>query len=238
MVVEVVSHLINRVSIIVPVLNEEIFLTAHISFFTSLKDAEIIFVDGGSQDGTRKILEEHNLKVVLSPVACRSFQMNLGANLARGDIFLFLHGDTLLPENYRQIIINTLNQKGVVAGAFNLKIDQNFPLINFVCMMVKVRSHLFSLPYGDQGIFMKKETFETLGGFPEMPIMEDFALIKQLQKIGKIKIADAAVITSSRRWQKLGVVKTTIINQIIIMGYYLKINPHRLVKIYRQLKSA
>ncbi|AFZ47855.1 glycosyl transferase family 2 [Cyanobacterium stanieri PCC 7202] len=230
--------LLNKISIIIPVFNEEDFLKQNISFFTSLENTEIIFVDGGSQDETTNILERHNLRVVLSPVACRSYQMNLGAKLARGDILLFLHGDTLLPNNYGQAIIDILSQKCVVAGAFNLKIDQHLPLINFVCMMVKVRSHLFSLPYGDQGIFMKKEIFETLGGFPEMPIMEDFALIKQLQKIGKIKIADAAVVTSARRWQKLGVVKTTLINQIIIVGYYLRIDPHRLVKIYRQLKNT
>lgn len=228
---------INPISIIIPVFNEEVFLKQNISFFTSLENTEIIFVDGGSQDGTKKIIDQHNLRVVLSPVTSRSYQMNLGAKLAQGDILLFLHGDTLLPNNYRQMVVDILSQKGVVAGAFNLKIDQNIPLLNFICAMVKVRSHLFSLPYGDQGIFMKKETFETLGGFPNIPIMEDFAFIKKLQKIGKIKISDACVITSARRWQKLGIIKTTLINQIIIMGYYLKINPHRLAKIYRQLKS-
>jgi len=228
---------IDQLSIVIPVFNEELFLQQHISFFTTLKNTEIIFVDGGSSDNTRQILENHKLKVISSPVACRSYQMNLGAKLATKNTLLFLHGDSLLPSNYLEAIEDILSQNKVVAGAFNLKIDQDSLPLYFISFMVKVRSHLFSLPYGDQGIFLKKETFETVGGFPDIPIMEDFALIKKLQKIGKIKIANSAVTTSSRRWKKLGVWKTTMINQVMIVGYYLKINPDKLSQIYRQWKK-
>jgi rSAM/selenodomain-associated transferase 2 len=227
-----------QLSIIIPVLNEEVFLQQNISFFMSLEsNHEILFVDGGSSDKTRQILENHGLKVILSPITRRSYQMNLAAKYATGNILLFLHGDTLLPPNYYQEIEIILSQSGVVAGAFNLAIEGDSFLFKVICGTVKLRSHLFSLPYGDQGIFLKKETFENMGGFPEIPIMEDFALIKKLQKLGKIKIANSAVTTSARRWQKLGIFRTTIINQIMIMGYYLKLNPDKLAQIYRQWKK-
>ncbi|MGY6529897.1 MAG: TIGR04283 family arsenosugar biosynthesis glycosyltransferase [Cyanobacterium sp.] len=229
----------NQLSIIIPVLNEEVFIKQNISFFVRLhSNHDVIFVDGGSNDNTREVIINNGLNMVSSPVACRSYQMNLGAKSAKGNLLLFLHGDTLLPSNYYQQIETILSQSGVVAGAFNLMIEGHNFLFKFICNMVKVRSHLWSLPYGDQGIFMKKETFEMIGGFPEIPIMEDFALVKKLQKRGKIKIANSAVTTSARRWKKLGILKTTIINQIIIIGYYLKINPHKLAKIYREWKNS
>ncbi|MBE9221503.1 TIGR04283 family arsenosugar biosynthesis glycosyltransferase [Cyanobacterium stanieri LEGE 03274] len=228
----------SKISVIIPVFNEQFFLEKNISFFIGLaKNSEVIFVDGGSDDKTREILITNGFCVILSPRANRGFQMNLGAKIAKGDILLFLHGDTFLPSNYYQEINDLLSRRRVVAGAFNLAIEGNNSLFYFISWMVKVRSHLFSLPYGDQGIFMKKETFKTVGGFSEIAIMEDFAMIKKLQKIGKINIAHGYVTTSARRWQKLGIFKTTLINQIMIIGYYLKINPDQLAKIYRQFKN-
>ncbi|WP_069789321.1 TIGR04283 family arsenosugar biosynthesis glycosyltransferase [Cyanobacterium sp. IPPAS B-1200] len=231
------THL-NKLSLIIPVFNEEVFLKENISSFTSLQNIEIIFVDGGSGDSTRQILENHGLKVILSPVASRSYQMNLGARLATGNILLFLHGDSLLPNNYFEDINFILSQNRVIAGAFNLKINHDSLSLYLISVLVKLRSHLFSLPYGDQGFFLKKETFETVGGFPEIAIMEDFAFIKKLQKMGKIKIAHSSVTTSARRWQKLGIFKTTMINQIMILGYYLKINPDKLAQFYRDWKKS
>ena len=171
-----------------------------------------------------------------SPTPGRANQMNAGAAIATGDILLFLHADTKLPHDYAGLIINTLAQPKVIAGAFELNIDSQKQSLRFIEAMVKMRSHWFSLPYGDQALFIKRSTFEKIGGFPDLPIMEDFALVKQLKRQGKIAIAPAAVTTSSRRWEKLGVWQTTIINQLIILGYYLGISPDKLRKFYSNKK--
>lgn len=194
---------------------------------------EIIVVDGGSTDKTREIAEELGAKFIISEHKGRAVQMNLGAKIARGDILLFLHGDTLLPPNYQELIINTLSQPGIIAGAFELKITGEEKSLRLVEKLVNWRSHFFLLPYGDQGIFLKASIFEDLGGFPDLPIMEDFELIQRLKKRGKIGIVAAAVTTSGRRWQKLGVWKTTLINQLVIIGYYLQVSPQILKQFYR-----
>jgi rSAM/selenodomain-associated transferase 2 len=221
----------NYLSIIIPTLNEELMITEVLKLIGT--GAEIIIVDGGSTDKTREIAEELGAKVIISSSKGRAWQMNLGAKTAKGDILLFLHGDTLLPPNYQELIVNTLSQSGIVAGAFELKIAGEEKSLRLVEKLVNWRSHLLSLPYGDQGIFLKASIFENLGGFPDLPIMEDFELIQRLKKKGKIAIAPAAVITSGRRWQKLGVGKTTLVNQLVILGYYLKIPPRLLKNFYR-----
>jgi rSAM/selenodomain-associated transferase 2 len=221
----------NYLSIIIPTLNEELMIAEVLKRIGT--GVEIIVVDGGSSDKTREIAQGLGAKVIISKNKGRAGQMNLGAKTARGDILLFLHGDTLLPPNYQELIINTLSQSGITAGAFELKITGKEKSLRLVEKLVNWRSHFFSLPYGDQGIFLKASIFEDLDGFPDLPIMEDFELIQRLKKRGKIGIVAAAVITSGRRWQKLGVWKTTLINQLVILGYYLKIPPQILKKFYR-----
>jgi rSAM/selenodomain-associated transferase 2 len=221
----------NYLSIIIPTLNEELMIAEVLKRIGT--GVEIIVVDGGSTDKTREIAQELGAKIIISKNKGRAVQMNLGAKIARGDILLFLHGDTLLPPNYQELIINTLSQSGIIAGAFELKITGEEKSLRLVEKLVNWRSHFFSLPYGDQGIFLKASVFEDLGGFPDLPIMEDFELIQRLKKIGKIGIVAAAVTTSGRRWQKLGVWKTTLINQLVILGYYLQISPQILKKFYR-----
>ncbi|MEO0490404.1 MAG: glycosyltransferase, partial [Cyanobacteria bacterium J06659_2] len=102
---------------------------------------------------------------------------------------------------------------------------------------VRWRSHLFQLPYGDQGLFMKRKVFDTVGGFPDLPIMEDFELIQQLRRNGRVAIAPASVITSGRRWETLGVLKTTLINQAVILGYVCGVAPARLARWYRSARN-
>ena len=123
-----------------------------------------------------------------------------------------------------------------IAGAFNLKINSDRSGLRWVEWGVKVRSKFFNLPYGDQALFLKASTFHELGGFPELPIMEDFVFVRSLSKHGKITIVPAAVTTSARRWEQQGIFKTTIINQIMILGYYLGISPDRLKQWYRSTR--
>ncbi|HBE20585.1 MAG TPA: glycosyltransferase [Cyanobacteria bacterium UBA11149] len=224
---------IAKISIIIPVLNEAISLSRVIQRLADVSHIETIVVDGGSQDETVNIAKSFGIDVICTTPG-RASQMNAGAAIATGDILLFLHGDTILPANFDNLIRETLEDSQVIAGAFELRIDSQRRGLRLIEKMVNLRSHFFSLPYGDQGIFITRAVFQDMGGFPDLPIMEDFALIRSLRKRGKIAIIPASVITSGRRWEKLGVVKTTVINQMIVIGYFIGIPPHQLVGWYRK----
>jgi uncharacterized protein len=216
------------VSIIVPVLNEAESLKTW-----QQPEGEWILVDGGSQDETIALAENLGIRIIRSAPG-RSRQMNWGAAIAHADILLFLHADTQLPADFLAQIQQTLAQPSVVAGAFELAIAGEQPGLRWVERGVKWRSRFGQLPYGDQGIFLRAETFWELGGFADLPIMEDFEFVKRLQKLGKIAIAPATVTTSARRWEKLGVFKTTVINQLMVMAYYLGVPGERLAQFYRR----
>jgi rSAM/selenodomain-associated transferase 2 len=229
------------ISIIIPVLNEAENIQSFLKQFENYLEIEIIIVDGGSTDKTKvKILEsslcDRKIKLVTNNKVGRANQMNYGAVLATGEILLFLHADTILPDNYQQIAQSILKRKDVIVGAFQLHINSPKKTLRLVEKIVNLRSRFLSLPYGDQGFFITKDNFERLGGFADLPIMEDFNFIQKAKRNGKIVIADATVMTSPRRWQKIGVIKTTVINQLIIVGYYLKISPNKLKTFYHRAK--
>ena len=221
-------------SIIIPVINEAAYLNQTLITVKQGENLEIIVVDGGSSDETVAIALAHDTKVINCQTKGRAHQMNAGAAQAQGEILLFLHGDTLLPPNYDQQIRETMANIETIAGAFSLKIAGKKRGLRWVEKLTNWRSHYFSLPYGDQGIFLKTSTFRIMGGFPELPIMEDFELMLNLRKRGKITILSTTVLTSGRRWQKLGVFKTTIINQVVILGYFGGVNPTKLARLYHR----
>ncbi|MEB3339742.1 TIGR04283 family arsenosugar biosynthesis glycosyltransferase [Okeania sp.] len=222
----------SSISIIIPVLNEVSTISQTISTAQTGKNVEIIVVDGGSNDGTPELVKSLDVKLI-SSLSGRSIQMNLGANLATGNILLFLHGDTFLPLNFDELLREIIAKPNIIAGAFELGIRSRKRSLKIVEKMVNSRSHFCQMPYGDQGIFLSAKVFAEVGGFPEIPIMEDFELIRNLKKKGRIEIVSKAVLTSDRRWQKLGILKTTLINQIVIIGYLLGVSPKRLAKLYR-----
>jgi uncharacterized protein len=228
-----------KISIVIPTLNEAAHLPATLAAMTygrsktiSDHDCEVIIADGGSQDQTREIGLASGV-VVVSSNSGRATQLNQGAAAATGDIFLFLHADTRLPPNWAELVAQTLANPQTIAGAFELAIDSPHWGLRLVEWGVKVRSRHFQLPYGDQAIFLRAKTFHQLGGFPEIPIMEDFQLVKQLQKMGRIAIVPAAVLTSARRWEQRGILQTTGLNQLMIVGFYVGIAPDRLIRWYR-----
>ena len=228
------------ISVIIPTLNEAQHLAATIAQVQAAasQPLEIIVVDGGSQDGTIEIARSLNCLVLQSCIG-RAAQMNAGANSATGEILLFLHADTQLPKQFDRFVLETLEQPWVIAGAFDLTIAKPKEFLQklglqLIELGVKLRSRFCQLPYGDQAIFLRAKTFRDLGGFPEIPIMEDFVLMRRIRKLGKVAIAPASVLTSARRWQKLGVLKTTLINQAIILGFYAGIDPERLRQWYRK----
>jgi rSAM/selenodomain-associated transferase 2 len=198
----------------------------------SIKGLELIIADGGSDDNTVAVAQSLGAQVLKS-LPGKALQMNAGAEAARGDILLFLHADTRLAPGFVEQVRDTLSQPGVSAGAFRLSIDGRGVGLRIIEWLAHFRSRVLQMPYGDQGIFVRADMFSSVGGFPVLPIMEDFELVRRLKRKGRIKILPLAAITSPRRWEKLGVLRTTVINQAIIIGYLLGLSPHKLAEWYR-----
>ena len=223
----------SNISIIIPTRNEAESLGKFLPQLISTPGVEVIVMDGGSADDT--VTVAHSLGAqVLNVSAGRALQMNTGAMSARGEILLFLHADTRLASGFVKQIHDVLKQPGVIAGAFQLAIDGKGFGLRIIEWLANFRSRVLQMPYGDQGIFVTAEIFSTMGGFPAQPIMEDFELVRRLKRKGRIKIIPLTATTSPRRWQKLGVLRTTAINQAIIIGYLLGINPYKLANWYRK----
>jgi len=190
-------------------------------------DLEVVVADGGSEDDTREIARSMGAVVVTSD-AGRARQMNTGAAAASGEWLLFLHADTQVPGDYLKHIRETLAKPGVVAGAFQLAIDAPGRSLRLIEWFVQLRSRWFSLPYGDQGLFMRAQTFRELGGYADLPVMEDYELVRRLGQAGRVAMAEAAVVTSARWWLRKGVWCATMLNQACVIGYRLGVDPARL----------
>ena len=223
------------ISVIIPTLNEEKVLDKTLRHLKGA-EVEMIISDGGSTDQTLHIARSSNLHVISSP-AGRSHQLNKGAEASNGDILLFLHADTLLPAHFTGHIVKTLENPGVAAGAFRLTVDDNRIIFRFIETGANIRSSLLQMPYGDQALFMKRKIFQKIGGFPSIPIMEDFAFVRMLRKEGRIQTLNEHVTTSARRWVSQGPIKTTLKNQCMIAGYLLGFSPGRLARFYRVRKK-
>lgn len=155
--------------------------------------------------------------------------MNAGAALASGEILLFLHADTQLPANFQSTIRSALTHD-VVAGAFRLGINDPRRIFRWIEWGANLRSRLLSRPYGDQGLFVRAELFYQVGGFPNWPLMEDYELCRQLRRFGQLYLATESVSTSARRWNKVGIVRTTLINQFTVAAFRLGVSPQRLAR--------
>ena len=222
----------SEISIVIPTLNEE----GHIPSFVRLLSGqakEVIVADGGSSDGTTDMARALGFQVVEAS-AGRAAQLNLGAACARGRILLFAHADTLLPETFHDAIVHILGTQRVIAGAFSLAIADAGPALRFIAHCANIRSRLLQLPYGDQGIFITREHFDRLGGFPDLPIMEDYCFVRKAKAHGRIVTLPLKAITSPRRWQRLGVVRTTVINHLMVAGFTLGVPPSILRSLYRR----
>jgi rSAM/selenodomain-associated transferase 2/rSAM/selenodomain-associated transferase 1 len=217
-------------SIVVPTFNEERTIEQTLGAIAGLPDVEVIVADGGSTDATAEIARRVGVCVV--PVRPgRGRQMNAGAALARGEVLLFLHADTKLPGGFREHVWSTLD-RGAVAGAFPLRINDEHSGLRWIEWGANLRSHFLQMPYGDQGLFVRSELFHRVGGFPNWPLMEDYELCRRLRRHGRILLAPAAISTSARRWMKLGLWRTTFINQLCIAGFRLGVSPERLAHWY------
>jgi rSAM/selenodomain-associated transferase 2 len=159
--------------------------------------------------------------------------MNAGAVIASGDILIFLHADTRLPNGFQEQVRQTLAHPRVAAGAFHLQIDAPGKGLRIIEQAVNWRSRFLQMPYGDQALFLKRDVFWESGAFFPIPIMEDFALIRRLKRRGRIELAPGWAMTSARRWLQMGVTRTWLINQLVLGAYLVGVSPHRLARWYR-----
>ena len=221
----------KSLSIIIPALNEASVIEETVK--RALPEAmEVIVADGGSCDRTLEIAHLAGARTLTVPCG-RAVQMNTAGVLAMGSLFLLLHADTHLPEGFAAHVFQTLCRTDVTAGAFSLGIDAAGPGFRIVERFANLRSHLLNLPYGDQGLFLWRDTFLRMGGFSSLPVMEDFEFIRRLGSRQRIVTLKQKVYTSSRRWLQLGIWRTTLINQLMVAGYLLGVPGTQLARLYR-----
>ena len=223
-------------SVIIPTLDEAAHIGPLLQDVHQASDIEAVVVDGGSRDQTVAAAQAMGAQVIISPPG-RALQMNRGADVARGRLIFFVHADSRLPRGFDKLIRQALNVPEVAAGAFRLHIDAPRRALRFVAFWANLRARCLRMPYGDQGLFMTQARFQEMGGFPVLPIMEDFELVRRLRARGRIVILPAAIRTSSRRWLNLGVGRTTLINQVIVLAYLAGASPQKLARLYRRSKG-
>lgn len=217
------GHEPPALSVIIPTLNEAGHIASAIASATD-RGAEIIVADGGSLDATREIASAYGATVVTSAPG-RAVQMNEGAKTASGTALLFLHADTLLPPGYLPQVMDACADARTTGGAFRLRLKASEFPFRVIEAGANCRSRALLLPYGDQGIFVRSETFRRIGGYHEQPIMEDAALVRRIRKHGRLVILDAHILTSTRRWKTEGLWRTTILHLLALGLYTLRIPP-------------
>lgn len=220
------------ISVIIPTLDEAGNLPQTVARLRHTLPVEIIVVDGGSQDKTLATAIAMGLNTQTTELS-RGGQMNHGARSARGDILLFLHADTHLPLDWPMQVHQAYTTSRFGAGAFRLQIDAAGGSIRMVEKIANWRSCWLGMPYGDQALFTSREVFARMGGFGPLPIMEDFDFVKRVRHHGRVIILTSSARTSARRWRRLGVIKTTLINLIVVSGFFLGMAPARLARLYR-----
>ena len=225
-----------RISIVIPTLNEADCLGETLRVAGRANNVETLVVDADSRDATSSVAQEYNVRVIEAPRG-RAVQMNAGASAATGQILLFLHADTRLPEGFDRHVRTLLAEPGVAAGAFQFCIAGAGRSLRLIQRATNLRARLLQMPYGDQTLFLNRDTFRRLGGFSEMPILEDFDLVRRLRRVGRVAIAPADAVTSARRWHDLGPWRTTWINQMVLLGHYLGVAPGRLADWYHDGRS-
>ncbi len=222
-----------RISVIIPSLNEAGGIARSIASAAQEPNVEIIVVDGGSRDKTLQVARRQGARTLSVP-AGRARQMNAGAYASSGAILVFLHADTVLPSNYAGLVRRLLASPDVVAGAFRLGIEGRRRSLRWIESGANWRSRWLRLPYGDQALFVRSRIFSDLGGYADLPVMEDYDLVRRLNRRGRVILAPEAVVTSARRWERLGVVRTTLLNQVMVTGHLLGVSPRKMAQLYRR----
>jgi rSAM/selenodomain-associated transferase 2 len=222
-------------SVIVPVLNEELTLAATLRRARQPGVHEIIVVDGGSTDATVSVAAKL-ADVVLTAPRGRASQMNTGAARASGDILVFLHADTLVPDAFARAIEGACGTPGTIGGRFDVRLEPSSPLLWLTGTLINLRSRLSRICSGDQTIFVRRDVFERLGGYAAIPLMEDIDLSRRMKRAGRIACLRQAVTTSSRRWRGNGVLRTILLMWTLRLLFFCGVSPQTLKRVYGEAR--
>lgn len=238
------------VSVIIPTLNEEQALPQTLTRTLALGFEEVLVVDGGSSDRTQELVRalpvardpshlddsssdaRHRPLLLLAAPTGRAAQMNAGAAASRGDALLFLHADTRLPDNAKAAIMDALREPACPGGRFDLRFDRDCALSRLIALMINLRSRLSGIATGDQAIFVRRKVFERMGGYAAIPLMEDVDLTRRLNRMGPVACLRAQVVTSFRRWETNGPIRTILLMWLLRFLYWIGVSPHTLSRWY------
>ncbi len=244
------------ITVVIPTLNEEAVLLRTLSQAASLGFDELIVVDGGSHDRTREIVQafasapaislQRSIlspqSSALSPVSLltappgRANQMNAGAAASEGTVLLFLHADTSLPSDARQAVERALEDPACVGGRFDVRFERDSGPGWLISRMMNLRSRWTGIATGDQAIFVRRSLFEQLGGYSDLPIMEDVDFSRRLKRTGRLSALRSKVITSYRRWDTRGPLRTMLLMWVLRFLYWIGISPHRITRLYGSVR--
>lgn len=230
----------STISVIIPTLNEEKTIGQTLSSLPVTEIHEVIMVDGGSTDQTTLIAEvfcaeASHVRIITAPTG-RARQMNEGAKASRGDVLLFLHADTLLPADAHLMIEAALTDPAVVGGRFDVIFDSRSVSATMISTLMNRRSRLSGIATGDQALFVRRRVYEQLGGFADIPLMEDVEFSRRLKRTGRMAALHQKVTTSFRRWEQQGPLRTILLMWILRFLYWAGVNPMRLSGWYKVVR--
>jgi rSAM/selenodomain-associated transferase 2 len=220
---------VTQISVIVPALNEAATITGTLARLREPEVLEVVVVDGRSEDGTAAIARPL-VDRVIEASAGRARQMNAGAGVARGDVLFFLHADTAPPRGFAAAIVAACDD--AIGGRFDVELDAPGLAYRVIEAAINLRSRWSGLFTGDQGLFVRRDVFESLGGYPDLPLLEDLALARAMKKRGRTAALRMCLRTSARRWQRHGVLRTVALMWWIRALYFLGVAPERLARLY------
>ena len=221
------------ISVVLPVLDEAVTVERSLLPLQALRGSEIevLVVDGGSRDATRRVA--HPLcDRMLEASRGRARQMNAGAGVASGSVLLFLHADTRLPSGWTRLVRDAVGIRAREWGRFDVRLDGRHPMLRIVERAMNLRSRLSGIATGDQAIFVSRDAFRSIGGFPDIALMEDIALSRALRARSRPACLRAAAVTSSRRWERDGIARTIVLMWRLRLQFALGADPQRLARRY------
>lgn len=226
-------------SIVIPALDEASNLERLLPALTArCPAAEIIVVDGGSGDATAAVVRRFPRVAYLESRTGRARQMNAGARAARGDVLLFLHADTALPASAATAVVATLADPATVGGRFDVRFDSPRRVFRVIAAFMNGRSRLTRICTGDQALFVRRGVFEALGGYPDIPLMEDVEFSRRLKRCGRIRCLRLRVTTSARKWERDGVLRTVLLMWTLRLLHFAGVAPARLHRMYYRRLST
>jgi len=225
----------SSIAIIVPVFNEERVLPELIANLQQMDANELIVVDGGSTDHTCRLLADSHIRWI-SSILGRAAQMNAGLQECKSDILLFIHSDTIINSSHLLAVKQAMQDESVVGGRFDVRLSGDWFAFRVIAYFINMRSRLSGISTGDQCQFVRRSVFERMGGFPEQALMEDIEFSKRLKRYGKLACLRQKVGTSSRRWERYGVMRTVWLMWKLRFLYWLGVSPEKLAQAYRQAR--